>query len=203
MTETSSTDPTRIAELVASRLCHDLINPVGAIGNGVELMQATLPPSPELELLSESAATASAKIRLFRIAFGAASASETVEARVLAEILAGAYRGGRIEIDWPPQPLHRTEARLMLLAVMCAESALPLGGRIRVETGEGAVTIAVEARRTRFETEPWAHLIDGVALAECRSALVHFPFARSLLAAAGRRARLEETPAGFTLSFAG
>lgn len=201
MSDTNPTEAPTLAELVASRLCHDLVNPIGAIFNGIELLQASMPPSPEIELLAESTGIATHRIRFFRIAFGAASASETVEARVLAEVLTGVYGTGRLEVLWLPQPLHRSEARLMLLAVMCAESALPLGGLIRVDTPHGRVRIAAEGRRTRFETEPWAHLVDGVRMGAPASAHVHFLLARRHLEAAGRSARLEGRDDGFSLEF--
>ena len=63
-----------IAALIGSRICHDLISPIGAINNGLELLEMTGTSSgPEMELISESVGNASARIRFFRIAYGAAS----------------------------------------------------------------------------------------------------------------------------------
>ena len=72
-------DNTKLTALVASRICHDLISPIGAIGNGVELltMESGGTLRPEFALISESVANANARIRLFRIAFGAASVTPT------------------------------------------------------------------------------------------------------------------------------
>ena len=65
------TDQTDLAALLGSRICHDLISPIGAIGNGVELlMMEGGTPSPELVLIAESVAAANARIRFFRLAFG-------------------------------------------------------------------------------------------------------------------------------------
>jgi histidine phosphotransferase ChpT len=66
-------DQPDLAALIGSRICHDLISPIGAIGNGVELllMEAS-GKGPELSLISESVAAANARIRFFRVAFGAA-----------------------------------------------------------------------------------------------------------------------------------
>ena len=62
-----------IAALIRSRICHDLISPIGAIGNGVELltMSASAGGSPELDLIADSVHNANARIRFFRIAYGA------------------------------------------------------------------------------------------------------------------------------------
>jgi histidine phosphotransferase ChpT len=63
---------TEIAALIASRICHDLISPIGAIGNGMELMALSSgqeQSSPELDLISQSVENANARIRFFRIGF--------------------------------------------------------------------------------------------------------------------------------------
>ena len=73
MTETLRED---LTALVGSRICHDLISPLGAIGNGLELLQLSgLPQGPEWALIAESVENASARIRFFRIAYGAADSA--------------------------------------------------------------------------------------------------------------------------------
>ena len=68
------TDDLDLTALVGNRICHDLINPIGAIGNGVELLaMADGSPSAELALISQSVDSAKARIAMFRVAFGAAS----------------------------------------------------------------------------------------------------------------------------------
>ena len=72
---------TEIAALIASRICHDLISPIGAIGNGMELMALSSgqeQSSPELDLISQSVENANARIRFFRIAYGSASSTHLV-----------------------------------------------------------------------------------------------------------------------------
>ncbi len=75
----SSNDPSLspdIASLIGSRISHDLISPIGAIGNGLELLSMSGAGGPEVELISDSVANANARIRHFRIAFGLASAEQ-------------------------------------------------------------------------------------------------------------------------------
>ena len=77
------------AALIGSRICHDLISPLGAIGNGVELLEmSSAGASPEMALISESVASANARIRFFRIAFGAAGSGGSVAAAEIRSILA-------------------------------------------------------------------------------------------------------------------
>jgi histidine phosphotransferase ChpT len=68
-----SLSPRDLTSLIGSRICHDLISPLGAIGNGVELLAMSgTAPGPEMDLISQSVENANARIRFFRVAFGAA-----------------------------------------------------------------------------------------------------------------------------------
>ena len=70
-------DPLSLAKLIASRICHDLISPVGAIANGMELVALTgADITPEFELISDSVAGANARIKFYRIALGMSSADQ-------------------------------------------------------------------------------------------------------------------------------
>ena len=183
-----NTFPAEMNALLGSRICHDLISPIGAIGNGVELLQMSgVGDSAELSLIAESVENANARIRLFRVAFGAAAPDQTIAPREVAGILAsmGANRG--IDFAWPIQTnILRDEARLVFLLLLCCESAMPRGGRVMVETGAGPITITCEAERLRVEGETWRLLeepmIDLPAASE-----VHFPLARHAAESIGRR----------------
>ena len=106
------TDKSDLAALLGSRICHDLISPIGAIGNGVELlMLESRDQGPEMALISDSVAQAIARIRFFRIALGAASPGQRIGRPEGAEVLAGLTRGGRLVIDWQgPAEMARAEA---------------------------------------------------------------------------------------------
>ncbi|MDA7429810.1 histidine phosphotransferase family protein [Primorskyibacter aestuariivivens] len=123
----------KLAALIASRICHDLISPVGAISNGLELMSlgGASDTSPELSLISESCSNANARIRLFRIAFGFANNASRVSETECRTILDGTYIGGRINVHWKvsgDQP--RQEVQLAFLALQCLETTIPHGGQI-------------------------------------------------------------------------
>ncbi len=81
---------TDLATLIGSRICHDLISPIGAIGNGVELLAMTGSAgdvSPELDLISQSVENANARIRYFRISFGATSSSQIMGRQEVLSVL--------------------------------------------------------------------------------------------------------------------
>ena len=91
--------------LIGSRICHDLVNPIGAIGNGVELMQMDgAVRGPELTLIAESVANANARIRFFRIAFGASGGQRVSKSEVLAvlsDLTHGYALTGPVPQIWP------------------------------------------------------------------------------------------------------
>ena len=126
--------------LVAARICHDLISPLGAIGNGLELLdmlhdkgQPAARATPELALVRDSADAAAARIGFFRIAFGTVRMTERIVARDLLAMLNAWQSGGRLTIGWHGDgELPRPDARLLCLLMACAESALPRHGRLMV-----------------------------------------------------------------------
>ncbi len=191
-----------LVSLVASRLCHDLVSPIGAIGNGVELLRATQEGSPELDLIDESTANASAKLRFFRIAFGAAKAGETVETRQIAQILAGLFGSGRLSVRWEVTAPDRARVQLLFLALLCAESALPLGGMITLTEFGATSHLIAEGKRTRLDPAAWDHLTDGAPFEGCSSAQVHFLLARRAAQTAGMAIRLAPAEGGFVMMLA-
>ncbi len=84
--------PTRhkpdLAALLGSRICHDLISPLGAIGNGVELLAMSGQSGPEMAMIEDSVRNANARIRFFRMAFGPASADQSASRTETLAILA-------------------------------------------------------------------------------------------------------------------
>src|SRR3569623_3815982 len=98
-------NPVDFASLLCSRLCHDLMSPIGALNNGIELLADETDPDMRekcLELLADSARASSNKLKFFRLAFGAAGGFgeeiDTREAQAALEGLFGAAR--RIELGW-------------------------------------------------------------------------------------------------------
>ena len=116
-----------LTALIGSRICHDLISPIGAIGNGVELlMMDGATKGPEIALIAESVANANARIRYFRVAFGSAGRDQRIGRGEVASIIEDTTRGGRMLIDWQsPQDLARREVKLAFLAIQCCETAMP------------------------------------------------------------------------------
>ncbi len=166
-----------LAALIGSRICHDLISPIGAINNGLELLgMSDDRESPEIDLITESVENASARIRFFRIAFGAPSNTLMGRSEVIT-ILRDVTSGGRMAVAYGPmddQP--RWAVRLVFLAVLCLETSMPYGGRIEASCASGKWTITGHAPKTNADPALWAVLSgaepDGLAPAHVQFALL-------------------------------
>lgn len=150
-----------LAALIGSRICHDLISPIGAINNGLELLgMSTDREGPELDLITESVENASARIRFFRIAYGAASDQPMGRSEVVS-ILRDMTGGGRLSVAYGPmdeQP--RWSVRMAFLAVQCLESSMPYGGRVEISCDAGAWTVSGHSPKANPDDTLWA-LLDG------------------------------------------
>lgn len=152
-----TTDPVvDIASLFCSRLCHDLLSPVGAIGNGLELMAEEDDPAMRarcLELIAESTRTATEKLKFYRLAFGAAgSLGETMDTAELLRAIEG-VAGGKVAIAWAVdhRSLGRRAAKVLLNLALIGIDALPRGGTLTIAAeeagGGGEVVVRAEGPR--------------------------------------------------------
>lgn len=184
-----SLDTARIAGLVGSRLCHDLVSPVGAISNGLELISLSGSPGrDEMALIAQSCASATARLNFFRVAFGAASAEQKIGAAEAAKLLAAYSAGGRLAMHWQADgDTERRDLQLACLAALCCETALPQGGRVLIlSEGEGW-RITGLGPRVGIEPALW-DILRGAALPEdLAPARVQFPLLALLAAERGRR----------------
>lgn len=193
--------------LVTARLCHDLVSPLGAIGNGVELMQLTASPGAEpaeLGLIAESVGAARARIASFRVAFGPSSGEQRISKTDMAALLGDVVASGRLRVDLDSQgDQSRAEVKLVLLALMCLETALPWGGRVLVIRTDGGWRLVAEATRTRPDPALWAWLGGDAALRRpCPlPAEVQFPMLAAEAQAQSRVVHWEIDETGAEVSF--
>jgi histidine phosphotransferase ChpT len=156
-------NPVDLASLLCSRLCHDLMSPVGALNNGLELLADETDPDMRdkcLELLEDSARATANKLKFFRLAFGAGGGFgdeiDTGEARAALEGLFGG--DGKIDLGWMvgDEKLPKGAIRLLLNLALLAGDALVRGGRLAVgaERGDGGIELAVRAEGPRILLDP-------------------------------------------------
>lgn len=198
--ETPLTEADLVA-LVGSRLCHDLISPLGAIGNGVELLAMSgMGSSPEVQLIAESVASANARIKFFRVAFGQASEGQRIgQAEVLA-VLREVSAGGRLKYSWQAEgDQPRAAVKMVFLALLCLEPALPWGGEVSISEAGGRWQITATAARTKPDPALWASL-NGAAQS-LSAAQVQFALLPREVASAGRSLSWEVTDTGAMIAF--
>ena len=148
MSGTSSPGPApdalELAALLCSRVCHDLISPVGAIVNGLEVLDDN--PKPEdrefaLDLIRKSAKTASARLQFCRLAFGAAgSAGAQIDLGDAQTMARGHIEDGKITITWnlPRLLLPKNRVKLLLNMLVIAQQTIPRGGTLTIDpVGDG------------------------------------------------------------------
>jgi histidine phosphotransferase ChpT len=144
VTSSPAPDALELAALLCSRVCHDLISPVGAIVNGLEVLDDN--PKPEdkefaLDLIRKSAKTASARLQFCRLAFGAAgSAGAVIDLGDAQNMARGHLEDAKTKIEWnlPRVLLPKNKVKLLLNMLVIAQQTIPRGGVLKVDPiGEG------------------------------------------------------------------
>jgi len=185
-------DALELAALLCSRVCHDLISPVGAIVNGLEVLDDN--PKPEdkefaLDLIRKSAKTASARLQFCRLAFGAAgSAGAQIDLGDAQAMAKGHIEDGKTSLAWnlPRLLLPKNRVKLLLNMLIVAQHTIPRGGLLTIDPiGEGeAMSFRVAA--TGLNARLPQNLLDMFASSELSASDAHSvqPYYTRLLAEA-------------------
>lgn len=192
MTITSRLSDLDLAALLCSRVCHDVISPVGAIANGLELiddpetdaeMRATA-----LDMVRSSAKTATAKLKFCRIAFGASgSAGAQIDMSEAGEVARGFVGEEKVKLDWqaPRKNRPKQEVKLLLNMLLLALEGIPRGGVVTVTAEARDFKVTAKGERAKIK-DVMATALDGSAeLATLDARLVQPYYARILADAAG------------------
>ncbi|HAU22755.1 MAG TPA: histidine phosphotransferase [Erythrobacter sp.] len=156
MTQTSSLE---LASLLCSRLCHDMLSPVGALSNGLELLADETDPEMRsrcIELLEQSAKISTDKLKFFRLAFGAAGGfGDSVPVEESQDVINALVSDSKgVEINWAIDgaELPKPAVKVMLNFAAIALDALIRGGTLDIgaEMNNGAAEIVVRATGDRI-----------------------------------------------------
>jgi histidine phosphotransferase ChpT len=181
-----------LAALLCSRVCHDVISPVGAIANGLELID-----DPEmdaetketaLEMVRSSARTAAAKLKFCRIAFGAAgSAGALIDMGEAGEIAKAFVGEEKVKLAWnaPRENRPKQQVKLVLNMMLMGMAGIPRGGLVTVTVEGDVFTVRAEGDRAKVP-EAIAQVLDGtLELTGLDARLVQPYYAKQLARSAG------------------
>lgn len=155
-----------LAALLCSRVCHDLISPVGAIVNGLEVLEEDKDEETKtfaLDLIKKSARQASAKLQFCRLAFGAAgSAGAQIELGDAEKAARGLIEDGKTTIVWnlPRELVPKNRAKLLLNMLMVGGGAIPRGGTLTVDPVDAGYRVTASGLNARL-TPATAELLGG------------------------------------------
>lgn len=190
--------------LIASRICHDLISPIGAVDNGLELIAMTTRLSgPEMGLIRQSTNAALTRIELFRLAFGAGGTAPCPIGR-LNNTLAAHLAERRINLTVEIDAATMDAAKKISLALLCAETCLPRGGTVTVSASatHGQFHLQAEGPLRNDIDTLWHHVLSPKSAAPPpRAADVHFLLLGLSLAADDITPTLTMQEEGIQLTF--
>ena len=158
-------DDIEFAAFMVSRVCHDLVGPLGAVVNGLEVMEDERDAAMRadaLKIVTSSAASALSRLQFLRIAFGAAgSAGAELDVGEVGRLVAGLLEGGKVQLTWSAPQLNwpKNWAKLLMNAAMLGADCLPRGGQL-------AVTVSTDPAAPSFKivaTSPHARVLDEVS----------------------------------------
>ena len=192
----------RVLELLASRLCHELISPVGAVNNGVELLNdgdASF-VRDATTLIGQSARRAAMRLQFYRFAYGAGGlGGGAPDAKSL---VSGILEGGKVRCDWPSEfdvlaaPWQKLTCNLMLLA----SEILPRGGTVTLTRAGNGVAAAAAGEAVNLTAELKAALAPAAEVAALTARTVHAYFTARYAENVGARLSLSEADKGATFT---
>jgi|HubBroStandDraft_1064217.scaffolds.fasta_scaffold00449_5 histidine phosphotransferase ChpT len=157
-----------IAELLAARLCHELVSPIGAIANGLEILE----DEPDLAgdagaLIALSTRQASRRLQFYRVAYGATSIPTDALVRRIASDF---FLESKIGFEWRIAALPEAWGKLACNLVLIAAEALPRGGTVILDGADaGGISVTASGEGARL-TDPVSALLAGSAVSEALSA---------------------------------
>jgi histidine phosphotransferase ChpT len=177
-----------LAALLCSRVCHDIISPVGAIANGLELMDdpdvdADM-KATALDMVRSSAKTATAKLKFCRIAFGASgSAGAQIDMGEAGEMAKAFVGDEKIRLDWqaPRENRPKAEVKLVLNMLMLAMAGIPRGGLVTVTADGRNFNVSAKGERAKVP-QAMADVLTGSTPADALDARMVQPYYAKLLA---------------------
>lgn len=155
----------RHIELLSSKICHDLISPVSAINNGVEIVEEMGADDAALSIIADSAQLAQKKLKFLRMAYGMGS-YKTEESNRFSEtknVIHEFFDNQNIKINWlidETTVFSAVECKIILNILILLKEALPKGGILHISKSQREFFVLAEAERVFFQEKRWAPLLN-------------------------------------------
>jgi histidine phosphotransferase ChpT len=183
----SGTIEFRVLELLNARLCHELVSPVGAINNGVELLGEDDPDfvRDAIQLIGQSARKAGQRLQFYRFAYGTSGGASGIVQGSGRDLAEGLFDGGKIRCEWSAEAatLPAEWQRLACNMLVLAAEVLPRGGSVAVRVlgaGTSGIEVAADGESVNIAAELTGALEPGVNAEQLTSRTVHAYFTRRL-----------------------
>lgn len=154
------TNSTKIAEMLCTKFCHDIIGPVGAVSNGIEFLLEELPDlqSQAADLISASSKEAISRLQFYRQAYGQNSADSYVSLTETKELSEGYFSHGKVELNWDDEytdlsgvNITSIQKKIILNLLIIAAGSLMKGGKVSFEVSETSATISAEGETIKLD----------------------------------------------------
>ncbi|MFQ5954400.1 MAG: histidine phosphotransferase family protein [Kiloniellales bacterium] len=204
---------TRLAELLCSRICHDMVNPVGAINNGIELIEelGASVIDEATELIGSSARKVTGHLKFYRMAYGFAGSRSIQSFREVRDLVQGILEDGTKRLAWPdaalpPAPPAPGWGKLLLNLVALATEGLPGGGTLGVAVSSTPTAhrfeVAARGDKAGLTEELTAALDPEIAVERLTARTVQAYFSAVLAARLGARIDVASSPNRFQITAA-
>jgi histidine phosphotransferase ChpT len=194
----SGTIEFRVLELLNARLCHELVSPIGAINNGVELLDDDDPDfvRDAIKLIGQSARKAGQRLQFYRFAYGTTSSGGSAAGNG-GDLAEGLLEGGKVRCAWTAEAatLPVDWQRLACNMLVLAAEALPRGGAVLVrplQGGASGIEVAADGDSVNLSPEMRAALDPAAAVEQLTSRTVHAYFTARLAGQLGAGLQIAE-----------
>jgi len=193
----------RVLELLSARLCHELVSPVGAINNGVEILGEEDPEfvKDAVDLIGQSARRAGKRLQFYRFAYGSSSVAAGSGAPDPAELVNGLLEGGKATCDWTAEArtLPPDWQKLACNIIVLASDVLPRGGAVSVRpltAGASGVEVTAAGETVNVTPELRAALLPGAPVDDLTSRTIHAYFTARVAEQIGAKISVTGASAG-------
>ena len=197
-----------VLELMASRMCHDVISPVGAISNGIELMEELGPDGLDdaKDLIGKSAEQANRRLRVFRYCYGTAGSKTQIDVKDMRQTAFDYFEGGRAVLEWSENAIENADSlprgfmKSLLNLILLGGEMITKAGVMKVrQNPDATLTLSVSGENAAFREGMEAALSGTINAQDLDARLIHAYITGQLIRHFNLRLGIEKPAEGKTI----